>query len=137
MVICFAIVGITIGGILTAYTNSSVFAERAGYALAAQAQSVQILERARAATWDTQTLPQVTDYTSQESARDKLGGQFWNCPYSFGTNVIYATNFSSSSRPSRTTPTRRVLLQDNLRHHDLALEQYRHEQHHTVRLSRP
>jgi len=92
MVICFAIVGLTIGGILTAYTNSSVFAERSGYALAAQAQTVQILERARCATWDTQLIPQVDNTTNLPATTTAI----MELPIA-GTNVVWCTNNYSVS----------------------------------------
>ena len=87
MVVCFAIVGLVIAGIITAYSNSSHFAERAGYALAAQAQTVQVLERSRAALWDTQTIP-ITDYTTNLPA---VTYSILDLPIS-GTNVVYCTN---------------------------------------------
>lgn len=92
MVICFAIMGLVIGGVLTAYTNSAKFTERAGYNLAAQAQAVQVLERVRAALWDTQTVP-VTDWTSNLPL---CTTNILDLPVS-GTNVIWATNYLSIS----------------------------------------
>src|ERR1700761_7055499 len=87
MVICFAIMSLVIGGILTAYTNSAKFTERAGYNLAAQAQAVQVLERVRAALWDTQTVP-VTDWSTNLPTRTT---NILDLPIS-GTNVVWATN---------------------------------------------
>ena len=87
MVICFAIVGLTIGGILTAYTNSALFATRAGYQLAAQAQAIQVLERVRAATWDTQSLPPIDKTTTLPGVTYAL----MELPIA-GTNVVIATN---------------------------------------------
>jgi Tfp pilus assembly protein PilE len=92
MVICFAIVAFTIGGVITAYTNSASFSARAGYALAAQAQAVQVLERVRAAEWDTQSTP-INDQTTN------LPGTYislMELPIQ-GTNVTYATNMLSVS----------------------------------------
>jgi prepilin-type N-terminal cleavage/methylation domain-containing protein len=90
MLVCFAIVGLTMGGILTAYTNSALFTTRAGYSLAAQAQAIQVLERVRAATWDTQSVP-VVDNTVNFPAQTV---SVLELPIS-GTNVIYATNHLS------------------------------------------
>jgi Tfp pilus assembly protein PilE len=87
MLVCFAIVGLTMGGILTAYTNSALFTTRAGYSLAAQAQAIQVLERVRAATWDTQAVP-IVDNTTNFLAQTV---SVLELPIS-GTNVIYATN---------------------------------------------
>jgi Tfp pilus assembly protein PilE len=88
LVVCFAIVAMTIGGILTAYSNSAYFAERAGYALAAQAQSVQVLERVRAALWDSSATP-VVDYTTTFPSSTVA---IMDLPIS-GTNVVYCTNY--------------------------------------------
>jgi type II secretory pathway pseudopilin PulG len=92
MVVCFAIVGLVIGGILTAYTNSSNFAERAGYALAAQAQTVQVLERSRAATWDTQLTPIVDQTTNLPATSTAI----LDLPIT-GTNAVWCTNYYSVS----------------------------------------
>jgi type II secretory pathway pseudopilin PulG len=90
MVVCFAIMGLVIGGTINAYVNSGLFAERAGYELAAQAQAVQVMERARAASWDTQVIPAV-DYTTNLPA---VTTSFLELPIS-GTNVVVCTNYFS------------------------------------------
>lgn len=92
MVVCFAIVGLVIGGIITAYTNSSNFAERSGYALAAQAQTIQVLERGRCATWDTQLNPPVDNTTNLPATTTSI----LDLPVS-GTNVVWCTNSYSVS----------------------------------------
>ena len=100
MVVCFAIVGLVIGGIITAYSNSSQFAERSGYALAAQAQTVQVLERARAATWDTQLVPIVDQTTNLPATTTSI----LDLPIS-GTNVVWCTNnYSVSTITVSTNP---------------------------------
>lgn len=90
MMVCFAIMGLVIGGTITAYVNAGLFAERAGYELAAQAQAVQMMERARAASWDTQLIPAV-DYTTNLPA---VTTSFLELPIS-GTNIVACTNFFS------------------------------------------
>ena len=87
VLVCFAIMGLVIGGILTAYTNTAKFTERAGYNLAAQAQAVQVMERVRAAVWDTQVTPNV-DYTTNLPA---VTTNIMELPIA-GTNVVWATN---------------------------------------------
>jgi len=87
MIVCFAIVALTMGGVITAYTNSALFSTRAGYQLAAQAQAVQVLERARAATWDTQTFPILDQTTNLPGTNISI----MELPIT-GTNVVYATN---------------------------------------------
>ena len=92
MLICFAIVGLTMGGVITAYTNSALFSARSGYQLAAQAQAVQVLERARAAMWDTQAVPVVDQTTNIPGTNVAI----MELPIT-GTNVVYATNILTVS----------------------------------------
>ena len=88
IVVCFAIMALVIGGMISAYTNAAFFTERAGYQLAAQAQAVQIVERARAALWDTQAVPNV-DYTTNLPS---VTTSFLELPIA-GTNVVACTNY--------------------------------------------
>jgi hypothetical protein len=90
MVVCFAIIALTIGGVITAYTNSAIFATRSGYQLAAQCQAVQILERVRAATWDTQSFPAIDNTTNFPATNYAI----MELPIT-GTNVVWATNVCS------------------------------------------
>ena len=99
MVICFAIVAITIGGMITAYSNANLFVERSGYALAAQAQAVQVLERARAALWDSQTVP-ITDLTTLVPTNTVT---ILELPIT-GTNVIYCTNVLTITTVTNNNP---------------------------------
>lgn len=92
MVVCFAIVTLVIGGMITAYTNAALFAERAGYQLAAEGQAVQVMERARAALWDTQVSPWV-DWTTNIPGTNV---SILELPIT-GTNAIYCTNYFSVS----------------------------------------
>jgi hypothetical protein len=89
---CFAVMSLVIGGILTANTNSSFYAERAGYALAAQALTVQAVERVRAATWDTGATPVVDTTTNFPATTTAI----LELPIA-GTNAVYATNTLSVS----------------------------------------
>lgn len=92
IVICFAIMGLVIGGMITAYTHSALFAERAGYELAAQAQAVQIMERVRSAPWDTQSYPPKDATTNFPSVTTSI----LELPV-IGSNVVYCTNYTSVS----------------------------------------
>src|ERR1700743_1035808 len=83
MVICLAIMALVIGGTMNAYTNSSRFAERAGYQLAAQGQTIQMLERARAGLWDTATVP-ITDTMTNGATNVSI----LDLPIT-GTNVVW------------------------------------------------
>jgi Tfp pilus assembly protein PilE len=87
MVVCFAIITLVIGGMLTAYSNAAIFTERAGYQLAAQCLAVRQVEHVRAALWDTQSNPIIDNTTNLPSTTVAL----LELPVS-GTNAIYATN---------------------------------------------
>jgi type II secretory pathway pseudopilin PulG len=50
--------------ILLAYVQAARFAEWSGYSLAAQALSIQQLEQARSAVWDTQRTPPLDEVTN-------------------------------------------------------------------------
>lgn len=90
MVVCFAIMSLVIGGMITAYNHSALFTERAGYELAAEAQAVQVMERARAAIWDTQLIPNVDNTTNLPAVTTSI----LELPIA-GTNAIYCTNYFS------------------------------------------
>ena len=87
ILLCFAVMALVIGGMLTAYAHAGLSAERAGYELAAEAQAVQTIERVRAAKWDTQSSPAV-DYTTNVPTTTI---NVLEIPVA-GTNVIYCTN---------------------------------------------
>lgn len=93
MVVCFAIMALVISGVLMAYVNAARFTVRAGYNLAAQAQAVQILERVRAAVWDTQTTPVVDNTTNMPAFTTT---NILELPMS-GTNAVWCTNFLAVS----------------------------------------
>jgi hypothetical protein len=87
MVVCFAIMALVIGGMLTAYSNAALFTERAGYQMAAQCLAVQQMEHVRAALWDSQATPPVDNTTNLPAMTISL----LELPIA-GTNAIYATN---------------------------------------------
>jgi hypothetical protein len=87
MVVCFAIMALVIGGMLTAYSKAAIFTERAGYQLSAQTLAVRQVEQVRAALWDTQSTPPVDNTTNLPATTISL----LELPIA-GTNAIYATN---------------------------------------------
>jgi len=87
IVVCFAIMALVIGGMLTAYSKAALVTERAGYQLAAQCLAVQQMEHVRAALWDTQATPIVDNTTNLPTTTISL----LELPIA-GTNAIYATN---------------------------------------------
>lgn len=98
IVMCFAVMSLVIGGILTAYTNSSYYAERAGYALSAQAQTISMVERVHAAIWDLQATPPVDNTTNLPTTTVAI----LELPIA-GTNAVYATNTMSMTTITMST----------------------------------
>jgi hypothetical protein len=99
MVVCFAIMALVIGGMLTAYSNVALYTERAGYQLAAQCLAVQQVEHVRAALWDTQATPIVDNTVNLPTNTVSL----LELPIA-GTNAIYATNQLTVTTLSYTNP---------------------------------
>ena len=99
VVFCILIAGLIFGGIITAYVQSSRYAEWSGYSLAATALSVQQLEQAKSAKWDTQVTPNVDEITNLNlQARSYVNGaiqgytnEILDMPIS--GNGVLATNY--------------------------------------------
>ena len=104
VVITVAISALLFGGIITAYIQSAYKAEWSGYSLAAQALAIQQLEQARAAKWDTQDTPVVTEITNLNLISWGYSAGVWSgystnvldLPVS-GTNVVMVTNYTKVS----------------------------------------
>jgi type II secretory pathway pseudopilin PulG len=101
VVITVAVTALLFGGIITGYVQSAYKAEWTGYSLAAQALAIQQLEQARAAKWDTQDTPIVTEITNLNLISWGYSGGVWS-GYSTnildlpvaGTNTVVATNYT-------------------------------------------
>jgi type II secretory pathway pseudopilin PulG len=90
VVVSSLVAGAVFAGILTAYIQAARFAEWSGYSLAAQALSIQQLEQARSAKWDTQSVPELDETVDIPSVT-------WtelDVPRS-GDNAVLATNYIS------------------------------------------
>ena len=87
VVVSVLVTGVIFAGVLTAYIQAARFAEWSGYSLAAQALSIQQLEQARSAKWDTQSTPEVDEIASIPS----LTWTNLDVPMS-GDIAVYATN---------------------------------------------
>ncbi|MBI3878357.1 MAG: hypothetical protein HY300_20735 [Verrucomicrobia bacterium] len=88
------------------YTQSAERAEWTGQSLAAQALAVQRAEQTRAAKWDTEAgvdRLQSTNFPTQITILD--------LPVS-GTNVVYATNFTTISNVSVIPPLLKMIRVD-------------------------
>jgi hypothetical protein len=96
VVVSTVVAGVIFGGVLTAYIQSARFAEWTGYSLAAQALSIQELEQARSAKWDTQGTSQTDDDVDETGSIPGMSITVLDVPIS-GGNPVYATNYISIS----------------------------------------
>ncbi len=106
VVVASLLAAIMVAGIIYGYTQSAERAEWTGQSLAAQALAVQRAEQTRAAKWDTEAgvdRLQSTNFPTQITILD--------LPVS-GTNVVYATNFTTISNVSVTPPLLKMIRVD-------------------------
>jgi len=100
VVISAAIAAVSIGGIMYGYVMSAQRAEWSAYAIAAQSLAMQRVEQTRSARWDMSATPTVNEL---------VGANFppqicvLDIPIS-GTNVVFATNFTTLTALSASPP---------------------------------
>lgn len=82
------------------YLMSATRAEWSGYSLAAQSLAQQRMEQTRACKWDPEAYPPVDELTT---ARFPMQREILDIPIS-GTNVVYATNFTTITQVSSDPP---------------------------------
>jgi prepilin-type N-terminal cleavage/methylation domain-containing protein len=104
VVISLAVVGLMVAGTLTGYMMAIQRAEWSGYSLAAQSLALQQLEQTRASKWDPDASPAVdqlvsANFPARTNVLDVLNT---------GTNVIWATNFTTIQTVSTSPPLRYV-----------------------------
>jgi prepilin-type N-terminal cleavage/methylation domain-containing protein len=103
VMVALAILAVAFGGILKAYIQSARQAQWAGYTLAAESLSIQTLEQARGAVWDTTVgKNQITNlnlkgWTWTTTAQGGTGSGWMtnilDLPLSGTNNAVIATNF--------------------------------------------
>ena len=105
--IATSIAALTFGGIVFGYTQSARNSEWSAYSLAAQSMAVQRIEQTRACKWDPDATPAVDEL---------VGGNFpaqtniLDVPIA-GTNIVYATNFTTVTTVSTTPPLKMISVQ--------------------------
>lgn len=104
VVIAASIAAISIGGIIYGYIMSAQRAEWAAYAMAAQALAMQRVEQSRAAKWDVESTPTLDQVVP---ANFPIQVSILDIPIS-GTNVVYATNFTTITTLSTTPPLKSI-----------------------------
>lgn len=106
VVVAAAIAAMTVAGVIQGHLQSQQRADWSGSSLAAQALAVQRLEQTRAARWDTEAgVDQVitNNFPAQVLTLD--------LPMS-GTNIVYATNFTTITTISATAPMLKMIRVD-------------------------
>lgn len=104
VVMSIAVAMVAVSGSINGYVFSVTQAECSAYSLAAQSLANQGLEQVRAAKWDTAATPPVDMI---------VGGNFppvvniLDVPIS-GTNIVYATNYTTITQVSSTPPYKMV-----------------------------
>jgi len=103
VVIAMALAAITVGASIYGYTHSSRRAEWSGYSLAAHALAMQTIEQARASRWDP--MSSYPDQLVQSNFPPRIS--LLDIPIR-GTNVVYATNFTTISNVSTNPPLKMI-----------------------------
>ena len=83
-----SILTVVFAGVVGTYVQTSYRAEWSGYSLAAQALSIQQLEQAKSAVWDTRSYPVKNELTNIAA----VSAAVLDIPIS-GTNLVWATNY--------------------------------------------
>ena len=104
VVISLSISAITIGATITGYTLSTRRAEWSAYSLAAHSLAMQRLEQTRAAKWDPNGWPTADELISSNFP---VRQEVLDIPIS-GTNLVYATNFTTITTLSTTPPLKMI-----------------------------
>jgi len=106
VVISVLLAAITIAAVMVGYSQSAGRAEWSGLSYAAQALAIQRIEQVRSAKWDTEAgVDEVvsTNFPPQVTVMD--------LPIS-GTNVVFATNFTTITTLSATPPLLKMIRVD-------------------------
>lgn len=106
VVVSAAIAALTVAGVIYGHIQSQQRADWSGSSLAGQALAVQRLEQTRAARWDTEAgVDQVitNNFPTQVLTLD--------LPMS-GTNVVFATNFTTITTISSNAPMLKMIRVD-------------------------
>lgn len=104
VVMATGITSLAVGGILSGYVISSRRAEWSAYALAAQSLAIQGIEQTRACKWDPSAIPAIDELVT---ANFPSTTNILDIPIN-GTNVTYATNFTTIATVSTNPPVKSI-----------------------------
>lgn len=105
VVVSMAIAALAFSGIIYGYVSASQRAEWSSYSLAAQSLAMQRMEQTRAAKWDPLGYPPVENEFHQ--SRYPMTIEILDIPIA-GTNIVYATNFTTIRDVPGPSPLRMV-----------------------------
>jgi len=106
LVIAILLAAITIVGVIYGYTQSAERAEWTGNSFAAQALAIQRIEQVRSAKWDSEA--NVDEVVSTNFPVQII---IMDLPVA-GTNVVYATNFTTITTISAVPPMLKMIRVD-------------------------
>lgn len=104
VVIASAIAALSLGSVIYGYVMAAQRAEWAAYSAAAQSLAMQKMEQFRAAKWDPNGFPPVDQLVASNFPVEI---NILDIPIS-GTNIVYATNFSTITQPSTNPPVKMI-----------------------------
>lgn len=107
VVMSMAITAMVVCGSINGYIFAAYEAEWSAYSLAAQSLANQRLEQVRAAKWDMAAFPPV-DLVQSSNFPPRV--DILDVPLS-GTNIVYATTFTTITPVSSTPPYKLVSIQ--------------------------
>lgn len=104
VVMAIAISSMSIGATVTGYVLAAHRSEWSAYSLAAQSLAMQRMEQARSAKWNPSGFPAVDQV---QSTNFPMVLEILDVPIA-GTNIVYATNFTTITSVSVNPPVKMV-----------------------------
>ncbi|WP_425499912.1 PulJ/GspJ family protein [Fontisphaera persica] len=107
VLIAMSISVLIMGSIVYGYLGTATRAEWNAYSLAAQSLALQRIEQARSCKWDPEASPPIDQLVASNFPPEV---NILDIPVS-GTNIVYATNFTTITVVSADPPTKCVMVQ--------------------------
>jgi len=106
VLIAMSISVLIMGSIVYGYLGTATRAEWNAYSLAAESLAIQRIEQARACKWDPEASPPIDSLVASNFPPDV---NILDIPVS-GTNIVYATNFTTITEISSDPPMKCVVV---------------------------
>lgn len=107
VLIAMSISVLIMGSIIYGYLGTATRVEWNAYSLAAQSLALQRIEQARSCKWDPEASPPIDQLVASNFPPEV---NILDIPVS-GTNIVYATNFTTITEISSDPPTKCVVVQ--------------------------